>query len=172
METIPFQTIQNSIDNICNLTTEEELDAVSQALFDAQPALGGFIVEFIEDMSEGAKDLGFMMALILWKSFEEKYPDMRALSEEEVVTRFEEQEADLEKLLHLNDDMLEELQKTEMLSGQPEILNYVTQELFAADEDEPELGEDEELHLFMVLRFFSNCLNEAAKEVSNAIVKH
>lgn len=172
METIPFQTIQNSIDNICNMTTEEELDAVSQALFDAQPALGGFFVEFIEDMSEPAKDLGFMMALILWKSFEDKYSDMRAMTEDEVVQKFEEQEADLEKLLHLNDDMLEEIQKSEMLSGQPEILNYVTQELFAAEEDEPELEEDEELHLFMVLRFFSNCLNEVAKEVGNAVVKH
>ncbi len=172
METIPFQTIQNSIDNICNMTTEEELDAISQALFDAQPALGGFFVEFIEDMSEPAKDLGFMMALILWKSFEEKYSEMRALTEEEVVQKFEEQEADLEKLLHLNDDMLEEIQKSEMLSGQPEILNYVTQELFAPEEDEPELEEDEEVHLFMVLRFFSNCLNEVAKEVGNAVVKH
>lgn len=172
METIPFQTIQNSIDNICGLTTEEDLDAVSQALFDAQPALGSFFVEFIEDMSEGAKDLGFMMALILWKSFEDKYPDMRAMTEDEVVAKFEEQEADLEKLLHLNDDMLEEIQKNEMLSGQPEILNYVTQELFAEEESDMELDEDEELHLFMVLRFFSNCLNEVAKEVGDAVVKH
>lgn len=171
METIPFQTIQNSIDNICGLTTEEDLDAVSQALFDAQPALAGFLVEFIEDMGEGAKDLGFMMALILWKSFEEKYPEMRALSEDEVVAKFEEQEAELEKLLHLNDDMLEEIHKTEVLNGQPEILNYVTQELFAADEEDPELEENEELHLFMVLKFFTNCLNDAAKEVS-VMVKH
>jgi len=172
METIPFQTIQNTIDNICGLTTEEELDAISQALFDAQPALGSFFVEFIEDMGEGAKDLGFMMALILWKSFEEKYPDMRAMGEDEVIKKFEEQEGDLEKLLHLDDEMLEEIQKSEMLSGQPEILNYVTQELFASDEPENELEEDEELHLFMVLRFFSSCLNELAKEVGNAVVKH
>jgi hypothetical protein len=171
MEQIPFQTIQNSIDNICGITEEEDLDAVSQALFDVQPALAGFVVEFIEDMSEEAKDLGFMMALILWKSFEEKYPDLRTIGEDEVVAKFEEQEAELEKLLQLNDEMLEEMQKNEMLNGQPEILNYVTQELFAADEEEPSLDEDEELHLFMVLRFFANCLNDAAKEVV-AAVKH
>lgn len=171
METIPFQTIQNSIDNICGLTTEEDLDAISQALFEAQPALASFFVEFIEDMSEGAKDLGFMMALILWKSFEEKYPDMRSLTEDEVVAKFEEQEAELEKLLQLDDEMLEEIHKTEMLNGQPEILNYVTQELFAANEEEPELEQDEELHLFMIMKFFAACLNDAAKEVSVA-VKH
>jgi len=172
METIPFQTIQNSIDNICGITEEEDLDAVSQALFDAQPGLAGFVVEFIEDMSEGAKDLGFMMALILWKSFEEKYPNLRTVSEDEVVAKFEEQEAELEKLLKLNDEMLEEIHKAEMLNGQPEVLNYVTQELFADEQTDPELAEDEELHLFMVLRFFTNCLNEAAREVGPAIVKH
>jgi hypothetical protein len=172
METIPFQTIQNSIDNICGITEEEDLDAVSQALFDAQPGLAGFVVEFIEDMSEGAKDLGFMMALILWKSFEEKYPNLRAVSEDEVVAKFEEQEAELEKLLNLNDEMLEDIHKAEMLNGQPEVLNYVTQELFADEQTDPELAEDEELHLFMVLRFFTNCLNEVAREAGTATVKH
>lgn len=172
METIPFQTIQNSIDTICGLTEEQELDAVSQALFDAQPALAGFVVEFIEDMSEEAKDLGFMIALILWKSFEEKYPQIRSLSEDEVVAKFEEQEAELENLLHLNDEMLEEIQKNEMLNGQPEILNYLTQELFSEDNSDPELDEEEEVHLFMVLRFYTNCLNDAAKEVGDAVVRH
>ncbi|MGZ3748216.1 MAG: hypothetical protein ACXWRE_12650 [Pseudobdellovibrionaceae bacterium] len=172
MEQIAFQTIQKSIDNICGITAEEELEAVSQALFDVQPALAGFVVEFIEDMSEEAKDLGFMMALVLWKSFEEKYPEMRTLSEDEVITKFEEQEADLEKLLQLNDKMLEEIQKKEMLDGQPEILNYVIQELFGAEGDEEaSLDEDEELHLFMVLKFFSNCLNDVAKEATQS-VKH
>lgn len=172
METIPFQTIQNSIDNICGITEEEDLDAVSQALFEAQPALAGFVVEFLEDMSEDAKDLGFMMALILWKSFEAKYPQMRSLSEDEVVARFEEQEEALEKLLQLDEAMLEELQKNEMLNGQPEILNYVTQELFSEDSAEPQLAADEEVHLFMILRFFTSCLNEVARETSSGPVKH
>ena len=171
METIPFETIQSAIDHICGITTEEELDQVSQALFEAQPALAGFLIEFIEDMSDGAKDLGFMMALVLWKSFEERYQNMRALGEDEVVSKFEEQEKDLEKLLHLDDDMLEELQKKELQSGQPEVLNYMSQELFGTNDDEIELNEDEELHLFMVLRFFTSCLNELAKEVSQ-VVKH
>ncbi|HEY8272892.1 MAG TPA: hypothetical protein VIG33_18505 [Pseudobdellovibrionaceae bacterium] len=171
MEQIAFQTIQKSIDNICGITAEEELDAISQALFDVQPALAGFVVEFIEDMSEEAKDLGFMMALILWKSFEEKYPNLRTITEDEVVAKFEEQEVDLERLLQLNEEILEEIQKNEMLNGQPEVLNYVIQELFAADEEEVTLDEDEELHLFMVLKFFSNCLNDVAKEVTES-VKH
>lgn len=171
MEPIAFQTIQKSIDNICGITAEEDLDAISQALFDVQPALAGFVVEFIEDMSEEAKDLGFMMALILWKSFEEKYPDLRTITEDEVVAKFEEQEAELEKLLQLNDEMVEELQKNELLNGQPEVLNYVIQELFASEDEEAELDEDEELHLFMVLKFFANCLNDVAREADQS-VKH
>jgi hypothetical protein len=171
METIPFETIQSAIDQVCSVTTEEELDQISQTLFDAQPALGGFFIEFIEDMGEGAKDLGFMMALVLWRSFENKYPNLRTINEDEVVSKFEEQEKDLEKLLQLNDDMLEAIEKKEMLEGQPEILNYVTQELFASDDTDIELEEDEELHLFMILKFFSNTLNELAKEV-NPDVRH
>jgi hypothetical protein len=171
METIAFETIQTAIDRICGIETEEELDSVSQALFDAQPALAGFMIEFMEDMGESAKDLGFMMALILWKSFEEQYPNMRALSEDEVIARFEAEEGELEKLLNLNDEMLEELQKNEMKDGQPEILNYMTQELFASEEEDPTLAEDEEVHLFMVLKFYAACLNELAKE-SKKTVQH
>lgn len=171
METIAFETIQTAIDRICGIETEEELDLVSQALFEAQPALAGFMIEFMEDMGESAKDLGFMMALILWKSFEEKYPKLRALSEDEVIGRFETQEADLEKLLNLNDEMLEEIQKNEMAGGQPEILNYMTQELFAAEEEDPTLAEDEEVHLFMVLKFYASCLNDLAKELT-LVVQH
>jgi hypothetical protein len=171
METIPFETIQTAIDNICSITTEEQLDQVSQDLFDAQPGLAGFMIEFIEDMSEGAKDLGFMMALVLWKSFQEKYPHMRGLNEDEVVARFEEQEAELEKILKLDDDMLTEMQKAEAVNGQPEVLNYVTQELFSSEDDEIEISEDEELHLFMVLKFYASTLNEIARE-SDQPLKH
>lgn len=171
METISFETIQTAIDRICGIETEEELDMVSQALFEAQPALAGFMIEFMEDMGESAKDLGFMMALILWKSFEEKYPKMRSLTEDEVIARFEAQEGDLEKLLNLNDEMLEEIQKNELASGQPEILNYMTQELFASEEEDPTLAEDEEVHLFMVLKFYASCLNELAKEKTNVVLQ-
>lgn len=171
METIPFETIQSAIDNICSINTEEQLDQVSQDLFDAQPGLAGFMIEFIEDMSEGAKDLGFMMALVLWKSFLEKYPNMPSLNEDEVVARFEEQEGELEKLLKVDDEMITEMQKAEVVNGQPEVLNYVTQELFSSGEDEIELSEDEEVHLFMVLRFFANTLNELAK-AANSPLKH
>ncbi|MBK9321762.1 MAG: hypothetical protein IPM97_02195 [Bdellovibrionaceae bacterium] len=171
METIPFDTIQSAIDNVCSINTEEQLDQISQDLFEAQPGLAGFLIEFIEDMGDGAKDLGFMMALVLWKSFQEKYPHIRALSEDEVVARFEEQEADLEKLLQVDEDMIEEMQKAEALNGQPEVFNYVTQELFGTAEDEIELSDDEEVHLFMVLRFFSTCLNDLAKETSSPL-KH
>jgi hypothetical protein len=171
METIPFETIQTAIDRICGIETEEELDQVSQALFDAQPALASFMIEFMEDMGESAKDLGFMMALILWKSFDEKYPKMRSLSEEEVISKFEAQEGDLEKLLNLNDEMLEEIQRNELASGQPEIMNYMTQELFASEEEDPTLAEDEEVHLFMVLKFYASCLNELAREKTQVVLQ-
>jgi hypothetical protein len=171
METISFETIQSAIDKVCAIQTEEELDQLSQDLFEAQPGLAGFTIEFMEDMSDGAKDLGFMMALVLWKAFQEKYPAIRGLNEDEVVARFESQETDLEKLLQVDDEMIEAMQKTEAVNGQPEIFNYVTQELFSSDEDEIELSEDEEVHLFMALRFFSLVLNELAREVTEPL-KH
>ncbi len=94
MEKIPFQIVQNSIDKICSITEESDLETASQHLFEAQPDLGGFFMEFIEDMSEGAQDLGFMMALILNKSFEDQYKNLRPMNEDEVVARFEKNEAD------------------------------------------------------------------------------
>jgi len=172
MQTITFETIQSAIDNVCSITDEQDLDQLSQDLFDAQPGLAGFVMDFIEDMSDGAKDLGFMMALVLWKSFQEQYPQLRSMAEDEVVNLFESQERELEKLLQVDDDMIEEMQKAEEKNGQPEIFNYVTQELFSEEEDDIKISEEEEVHLFMVLRFFSNVLNDLAKEVAQSDFKH
>ncbi|RYZ81123.1 MAG: hypothetical protein EOP06_24065, partial [Proteobacteria bacterium] len=123
METISFETIQTAIDNVCSINTEEQLDQVSQELFDAQPGLAGFLIEFIEDMSEEAKDLGFMMALVLWRSFHKNYPGLRGMEEDEVVQRFEEQEGDLEKLLKVDEEMITEMHRVEVANGQPEVFN-------------------------------------------------
>lgn len=172
METIQFQTIQSAIDHICSISTEEDLDSASQAFFDAQPALAGFVIEFVEDMSEAAKDLGFMMALILWESYAKNYPQMREISEDEVVQKFEAQESEMEKLLSLNDKMMEELQAAEESNGQPEVFNYITQELFSPETEDPDIDENEEVHLFMILKFFSGCLNEVVREGSSPSLKH
>ena len=168
MQQITFETIQTAIDNVCSIADEQDLDKLSQDLFDAQPGLAGFVIDFIEDMSDGAKDLGFMMALVLWKSFQNQFPDIRSLGEEEVVSLFESQERELEKLLQVDDDMIDEMQATEAKIGQPEIFSYVTQELFSEEEDDIKISEDEEIHLFMVLRFFSTVLNDLAKETAGS----
>ncbi|KHD89982.1 MAG: hypothetical protein OM95_00150 [Bdellovibrio sp. ArHS] len=172
MERIPFQTVQNSIDDICGITEESDLEKASQHLFDVQPDLAGFFMEFIEDMSEGAQDLGFMMALILNRSFEDQYKDLRAMTEEEVVSRFEKNEAEFEKYLQLNDDMIADLQAKSNSEGQPEILNYIIEELFMSPELEPTLAANEQVHLFIICKFFVDCLNDLANEKAPELVRH
>ncbi|WII71865.1 hypothetical protein QJS83_15480 [Bdellovibrio sp. 22V] len=172
MEKIPFQIVQNSIDKICSITEESDLETASQHLFDAQPDLAGFFMEFIEDMSEGAQDLGFMMALILNKSFEDQYTSLRPMNEDEVVARFEKNEAEFERYLQINDDMISELQERATAEGQPEILNYIIEELFMSPELEPSLEANEQIHLFIICKFFVDCLNELATEKAPEMVRH
>lgn len=172
MEKIPFQTVQNSIDLICGIAEEEALEQASQHLFDAQPDLSGFFMEFIEDMSEGAQDLGFMMALILNKAFEEHYPQMRALTEDEVVAKFEASEADFTRYLEINDDLIVEIQDEAKKNGQPEVINYIIEELFMSPDLEPTLEADEQTHLFIICKFFVDSLHMAATETVAETVKH
>lgn len=172
MQKIPFQTVQNSIDKICSITEESDLEKASQHLFEVQPDLAGFFMEFIEDMSEGAQDLGFMMALILNRSFEEQYQNLRAMTEDEVVERFEKNEAEFEKFLQINDDMIADLQEKSAQAGQPEILNYIIEELFMSPELEPALEANEQVHLFIVCKFFVDCLNDLANETSPEMIRH
>ncbi|MDG0817384.1 hypothetical protein [Bdellovibrio svalbardensis] len=172
MEKIPFQIVQDSIDKICGIAEETELEKASEHLFEVQPDLGGFFMEFIEDMSEGAQDLGFMMALILNKAFEDKYKAIRPMTEDEVVTRFEQSEAEFEKYLNMSDDMIVELQEKESGDGQPEILNYMLEELFMSPDLEPALDANEQIHLFIICKFFVDCLNELAKEASPEVIRH
>lgn len=172
MEKIPFQTVQNSIDKICNITEESDLEKASEHLFDVQPDLGGFFMEFIEDMSEGAQDLGFMMALILHKSFEEQYKALRMMTEDEVVERFEKSEGEFAKYLKMDDDLIADLQEKSATDGQPEILNYIIEELFMSPELEPSLEANEQIHLFIICKFLVDCLHELASETSPEATRH
>lgn len=159
MQKVPFKTVQDSIDKICNITEESDLENVSQHLFEVQPDLAGFFMEFIEDMSEGAQDLGFMMALILNDAFEAQFGNIRALSEDEVVSRFESNEKEYEQYLKLNDDMIADLQEK---AEQPDVFNYIVEELFMSPELEPALEADEQIHLFIICKFFMDSLQMAA----------
>lgn len=172
MEKITFEIVQESIDAICNLTEESALETASEHLFNSQPDLAGFFVEFIEDMSEGAQDLGFMIALILNRAFEVKYKTLRPMTDDEVVTRFEKNEELLEKYLNINDDMVAELQQQEEKGGQPELLNYLLEELFMSPDMEPVLEQNEQVHLFVLCKFFVDCLNELAGEGTPDVVRH
>ncbi|MEK2690499.1 hypothetical protein [Bdellovibrio sp. GT3] len=172
MEKIPFEVVQDSIDVICGMETEADLEKASEHLFDVQPDLGGFFMEFIEDMSEGAQDLGFMMALILNRAYEEKYGKMRAITEDEVVARFEKAEPEMESFLQMNDEMIVQIQERAKTEGQPELINYIIEELFMSPDLEPSLEADEQVHLFMVCKFFADCLNDVAKETAADIVRH
>ncbi|KYG64773.1 hypothetical protein AZI86_11250 [Bdellovibrio bacteriovorus] len=172
MDKIPSQTVQNSIDQICGITEEADLELASQHFFDVQPDLGGFFMEFIEDMSEEAQDLGFMMALILNKAFEDQYKKIRPMNEDEVVARFEANEAEFESFLKINDDMIADLQDKARAEGQPEVFNYIVEELFMSPELEPALGANEQIHLFIICKFLIDCLNEMAKEGAPELVRH
>lgn len=172
MNTIPFQTVQNSIDSICNITEETDLEKASEHFFEVQPDLAGFFMEFIEDMSEGAQDLGFMMALILNKSFEEQYQKLRIMTEDEVVERFERSEKEFGKYLEMNDDLIADLQEKSAQDGQPEVLNYIIEELFMSPELEPSLEANEQIHLFIICKFLVDSLHELAKESASNTVRH
>lgn len=173
MEKIPFNTVQTAIDNICGLTEDQDLENVSQKLFDAQPDLAGFFMEFIEDMSDEAKDLGFMMALILWQAFEDQYKSLRPLTEDEVIALFESREGEMEKYLKMDDDMITALLEAEKTSnGQPDVLNYIVEELFMSEDLEPALEADEQIHLFMICKFFADSLQIVAKETAATGLKH
>jgi hypothetical protein len=172
MEKIPFKIVQDAIDEICNITEETALEAASEHFFDVQPELAGFIMEFIEDMSENAQDLGFMMALILNKSFEDKYKAIRSMSEDEVVARFEKHEEKFNEYLEIDDEFLVKIQEDEVKDGQPEVLNYVVEELFMSPDLEPALDPNEQVHLFIVCKFFIDCMNELAQEASPEAIRH
>lgn len=172
MNHVPFQTIQNSIDKICGITEEKDLETASQHFFETQPDLGGFFMEFIEDMSEDAQDLGFMMALILNDAYEKHYTHIKALNEDEVVALFEKSEAEFESYLKMNDEMIMKIQEKEENGGQPDMIKYVIEELFMSPDLEPSLENNEQIHLFIICKFFVDCMNSQVTTSGADIIRH
>ncbi|MNL54065.1 hypothetical protein D3C87_1773610 [compost metagenome] len=94
------------------------------------------------------------------------------MTEEEVVGSFEAAEPVLETYLGMNDEMVEALQEKENMEGQPEVLKYIIEELFMAEDLEPALEADEQIHLFMICKFFVDSLHTLAKETAPETIKH
>jgi len=164
LKLIQFKTLDAAIELLSTIDSDEDMIKLSDSLFTAQPDLAQFLVDFSEDLNDEAQDLIVIMGLIIWRSMEATYGSLRQMSEEQVANMYEAFEAAMPDDENLTEQWFVSMIKDADQFCQPEIFKYIIAELFNDAPEESTLTDVENTQLTLGLRFFTEALNELAKE--------
>lgn len=164
MKTIPFQTLDAAIEFVSTIDSDEDMIKLTDGLFEGQPELAQFLVDFAEDLNEEAQDLIVIMGLIIWRTFVAAYGSARQMSQEEVENRYEAFEAAMPDDENITEEWFISLIKDADLFCQPEVFKYIIAELFNDAPEDSTLTDVENTQLTLGLRFFTQALHALAEE--------
>ncbi len=164
MKTIPFQTVDASIELVASIENDDDMMKFSDSFFNAQPELAQFLVDFTADLNEEAQDLIVVMGLIVWKAFESAYGNLREMTQEEVEKAYEAFEAAMPDDESLTEEWFLSIVQNVESFCQPEVFKYVISELFTESPEDSTLTDVENTQLTLGMRFFTQALNDLAKE--------
>ncbi|MDG0815293.1 hypothetical protein [Bdellovibrio svalbardensis] len=164
MKLVSFKTLDAAIELVSTIDSDEDMIKLTDGLFEGQPDLAQFLVDFAEDLNEEAQDLIVIMGLIIWRSVVATYGTLRAMPEEEVISLYEAFEAAMPDDENITEEWFVSLIKNAEEFCQPEVFKYIIAELFQDAPEDSTLTDVENTQLTLGLRFFTQALNELAKE--------
>ncbi|QDK39166.1 hypothetical protein [Bdellovibrio sp. NC01] len=164
MKQVPFKTLDAAIELVSTIDSDENMIKLTDGLFEGQPDLAQFLVDFAEDLNEEAQDLIVIMGLIIWRAMIATYGELRVMNEDEVAANYEAFEASMPDDENITEEWFVSLIKDVENFCQPEIFKYIIAELFQEAPEDSTLTDVENTQLTLGLRFFTEALNKLAQE--------
>ena len=132
-----------------------------------QPDLLSFILEFTDDLGEQAGELAVYLLFVIYHMFKKGYgKEIKQVTPEEIIERYEENERLMEKLEKAQDEFFNRVAEVQ-LSPQPYLIRYVVDSLTEEpeeDDDSEPMSEEEVGFLFMLLKTVIDVLNLKTNE--------
>ncbi|MCA9200519.1 MAG: hypothetical protein KDA87_23430 [Planctomycetales bacterium] len=159
MQCIDEPTVDDVWDQINELAPEEAYQQMME-FGTQQTELLSFVTVACEGLSDDAQELATFMAFVVYRifytSYSESFPD---ISPEQIMERFDRNQAMLSELENRSDEEFEEVAELES-SHQPFVLQSITEVLFDSDEeDEIQITDDESGIIFIVMKTLVDVLD-------------
>lgn len=160
---ISTEVIDQVSDRIGGMTDLDAAQALSVRFSTSQPALTAYILQFTEELSSDASQLGYFLSLVLWQCFETARPgSVLEITPEQVIARHEAIDQELGALQGVDDRLIERRILYSDDYPEPGILRHIVESIYEPNDD-IELTPDEQGHLFIVLRVAADCLDQASR---------
>ncbi len=134
--------------------TPNQVNKEAKKVAKGQPNLLSFMMEFTEELDQGAKELAIYMFFVVNRIFAKGYrKKIKKASPEEIIECYEKNEKLMESLEGAHDKFYERVARVQV-SAQPSVIKYVVEALFEVPEEEdPVFISDEDVgFLFLLLK--------------------
>jgi hypothetical protein len=153
MKKIPRSTVERVCEEFCSLSQDEAL-CVAQDVADRQPELLSFVLVLTEELDEEVKELTVYTFFVLYRIFEQAHGGpLGRVKAAEIFRHYDQNEQLMESLEGVHHRLLERI-ATVAFSSQPHVIQYVVETILEApyDEDPVEMSEEDQGHIFLLLK--------------------
>jgi hypothetical protein len=162
MKVVSQKTIDRTLASMDKMV-EEDVAELVQSFADEQPSIMVFLLAQEEDFTDNDFDILVDLALVIFLCFKNECGKVRTVGVEEVESFADKQMENLQRLETLSEIELEaEMAATIDNAKQPFLLEYITEELAAREEEDGIEDESGGAHFFPPLQLVIDIMDAAA----------
>jgi len=161
MELIPEELVEETWQEAAGFSSHQ-INKRMEKLSKSQPYLLAFMIEFSQDLDQEVKELAMYMFFVVCRMFQKSsHKRIKRISPEKIIERYEKNENLIQNLEGVHEKFFERIARVQ-LSGQPYVLQYVTEALMEAPhEQDPIILTDEDVgFVFMLLKTVVDVLDK------------
>lgn len=149
------EVVERAVEEVAGLSPARGRREVERILQD-QEALFSLVMDVTAELSDEAHSMALYLGVVVYRAYEMAFSDLPAATEDEIAAVFEANQAWLQETETSDEDATPEWELP-----QPAVMQYVGDCLFA-EEEEPELDEEDQGLTFLALKAFVEVLDRCA----------
>jgi len=164
METIDKSVVEATWRAVAEYSPEEAF-AEQRGFTEKQPAIAAFILQFTEELHQGAQELAFYLTHVVWKIFESASPvSIPEVPAEAIVLAFQKWEKWFAQFQDVEEKDFEGLMKRDLQLIQPNVIASAIEALLEEGEDSVKLSDEDLGYLFLLVLTVVDVLDRSATE--------
>ena len=137
--------------------------AEARRLMEAQNELFSFVLETTVDLSDDAHELAMYMAAVVYRAYEKALPTpLPRIRPRDIIRAYQDNESWLEGIAGAHERIVDERILPNLRIRQPAVMAYVGECLFAPEDEDLDLTEEDQGQLFLTMKTFVDVLDRCA----------
>ncbi len=162
MPEVSFESINEAIAEIDQLGSFEACWPTIEAMGQQQPHLVGLLLQVgNESLEDGQFQHLMILALVIWKSFSKTYSGSKELDLDSLMAEFKTHSGEFVALSSDRGDEVENYLKSQASQTDGNVMEFLLEEIFPADQPSAADSLEELSIVFMLLTFFAKQMSRA-----------